>query len=560
MANVKISALSAASELAGTEKMPAVQTSTKYTTPAQLLAYVETYGEMKFADDYVDIPTALLATAGGVLCFPAGTYNVDETWLLQSYTHYIALGEVIFSAQGAGTFTTCKDENAVDVVVNGNTVRAMIDVNGANNITMSGNFQFQGSGIAGLCAMTATQNPAAGHAASSSFGNLHIEGFSFALGGFTIDPVFTGCSFGVVRTKQCVDDIYVRGNSFDDAFFNVLRIGEAGASANKYDGCAGISLLDDARMFTVGNLFLRPDTEGSGLYYKYGAYLAANAVLSAQKAYVEAESKEFFLIAGAGCLLLLGSLKVSNTSDTDAAHGNSVIAVDAPGATVRLGVDQRYAGATNISSVVQLKTHSTYYGSSRIVEIDSAVPPSTKELIAYDGTFTSGNDHVTVKSRDGIEHYRHDGTTLTKTQDAAPEYFPGTVTTTGTAEELVQTITFPAKTLRQDGQTMRLRVWGKTAATANNKRLRIEFGGTAVLNTTLVAVNNLSWMFELLIQRTAIDAQQCIATGTWNGAVWPPTVTQTTEDFASDQNLDIYLTSSTASGGITIHGRTLDFI
>lgn len=514
----------------------------------------------RYVTNYPSLSAALADTAGGVLLFPPGTYQVTETMLLRPFTRYVALGEVILEADVAGVFTLCKDEADIDVSVHGNLVKTMIDVTGANNITLVGAFQLLGNLIPGLCAISASQNPTAGHAAESVFESLHIEDFSFALGGFTTDPVFTGSSFGMVRTKQCVDDIYIRGNSFDDVSFAVLRLGEAAANANVYDGCASITMLDSARMLTVDSLFIRPDTYGLTLYQKYGAYMSANSVLSAQKCYVEGESKQFFYINGAGCLLLIDSLKVSSETDSDPAQGHSIVAINTAGATVRMGVDQRYLGATDIDAVVWLNTHSSYYGSSRIVEIDSAVQPSAKELIAFDTGFTSGQDYVVVKSRDGIEHYRYDGTIITKTREANPEYYSGLLAPAGTAEELVKTIALPAKTLNRDGQTLRLRVWGKTAATANTKRIRIEFGGTVVLNSALVAVSNLNWSFELLIQRTALDSQQCLATGIWNGAVWPPTVTQTTKDFASDQNLDIYMTSSTAANGITIHGMMMDFI
>lgn len=85
-------------------------------------------------------------------------------------------------------------------------------------------------------------------------------------------------------------------------------------------------------------------------------------------------------------------------------------------------------------------------------------------------------------------------------------------TGTGTTEQTLQTITVAPNTLAAVGQSLRIRAWGVTGATANNKTMKLYFGAS-VITTPTAATNAKGWYLELNVLKTGASTQAVIGTG-----------------------------------------------
>jgi hypothetical protein len=84
----------------------------------------------------------------------------------------------------------------------------------------------------------------------------------------------------------------------------------------------------------------------------------------------------------------------------------------------------------------------------------------------------------------------------------------------GAGTDTLMTYTLPAATLGTDGQTLRVTVWGTTAANANVKTLVFNFGATLVtINATTAAPNNQNWRAVFEIVRTGAATQILAGSG-----------------------------------------------
>lgn len=100
-------------------------------------------------------------------------------------------------------------------------------------------------------------------------------------------------------------------------------------------------------------------------------------------------------------------------------------------------------------------------------------------------------------------------------------------TTAVTTEEVLQTYTLPANTLAVAGQAVRITCPFSTGATANNKTVRLYFGGSSV-STGAYAGNAQQGYLQLIVMRTAAATQGVFASGVaGTGSVSPVAVTYT---------------------------------
>lgn len=88
--------------------------------------------------------------------------------------------------------------------------------------------------------------------------------------------------------------------------------------------------------------------------------------------------------------------------------------------------------------------------------------------------------------------------------------FPGalfsdftTVGNVGSGEDTLKSLTIDASVLDTDGQSLAFDWNGNFAANANNKRLRIKWNGTTVLDTTALAINNGSYYASVRVFRVS---------------------------------------------------------
>ncbi len=80
----------------------------------------------------------------------------------------------------------------------------------------------------------------------------------------------------------------------------------------------------------------------------------------------------------------------------------------------------------------------------------------------------------------------------------------------GAGEDDLITYTIPANVLNTNGDQIRFRMAGTFAANANNKRVRIKYGATTLLDTTALAFNNADWTAHGTIVRTGATTQKAI--------------------------------------------------
>lgn len=132
--------------------------------------------------------------------------------------------------------------------------------------------------------------------------------------------------------------------------------------------------------------------------------------------------------------------------------------------------------------------------------------------------------------------------------------------TTGTIEQILATYTMPANTLGTNGYALRIEGGYSTAATANNKTIRVRVGGiagTVILAYTSATNNGNVWFSALLTRRTATTTYgngyaTDGATMAVTGAAPTPTLTN---------NVDIVITGETptASGDLSLQQAVFGF-
>lgn len=132
-----------------------------------------------------------------------------------------------------------------------------------------------------------------------------------------------------------------------------------------------------------------------------------------------------------------------------------------------------------------------------------------------------------------------------------------TVTTPGstpasTVETTLQSVTLPAGYLGANGNAVKFRAWGTTAANANGKRVRLYFGATVVIDSLSVALNGGSWNLEAVVIRLTTSTQASLGKViSSSSAVLPATATAATptETLTNAVLLKVTGTNVSASAG-----------
>ena len=136
-------------------------------------------------------------------------------------------------------------------------------------------------------------------------------------------------------------------------------------------------------------------------------------------------------------------------------------------------------------------------------------------------------------------------------------------TATGTAEQVLQTYTMPPSMLSAAGQSVRVKCWGATGATANNKTRKLYFGASSITTAT-EAANAQTWVLELFVMRTGAATQAVLGTGiagTGSITVLPVVNTAGTDDLTAGVVIKCTGTDGTsAAADITAAGMTVELI
>lgn len=113
--------------------------------------------------------------------------------------------------------------------------------------------------------------------------------------------------------------------------------------------------------------------------------------------------------------------------------------------------------------------------------------------------------------------------------------------------------TVPANTLSADGQMLRAVLEGVMAANANNKTVKVYFGGTQVGGTITVANSGVPWRLVIHVHRRGAASQVITWTFTYsagNGTMIDRGAL--TKDLTAGQALRVTGTSGTATGDIVL--------
>lgn len=134
-------------------------------------------------------------------------------------------------------------------------------------------------------------------------------------------------------------------------------------------------------------------------------------------------------------------------------------------------------------------------------------------------------------------------------------------TAAGTTEQTMFTYTLPPNGLAI-GQSIDVRCWGSTGATANNKTRKLYYGA-AVITTATEAANAQPWMLHYVVTRTASATEAFSGDGlAGTGGVTPlNTVTQGTDDGTAAVVIKCTGTDGTsAAGDILANGMVVQAI
>jgi hypothetical protein len=89
----------------------------------------------------------------------------------------------------------------------------------------------------------------------------------------------------------------------------------------------------------------------------------------------------------------------------------------------------------------------------------------------------------------------------------------------GAGEDDLMTYSVPANSLSTNGDFLEFSCAGTFAANVNNKRIRVKFGATTIVDTTALAINGGSWRCTGTIVRTGAATQKCSAVFTTDNAL-----------------------------------------
>lgn len=92
------------------------------------------------------------------------------------------------------------------------------------------------------------------------------------------------------------------------------------------------------------------------------------------------------------------------------------------------------------------------------------------------------------------------------------------VANSGSSETDLLSVTLPGGSLYKNGQSVEIVAYGQTAANTNNKTLKLYFGGSLLLNTGAVPVNNKEWTLRAVVTRRGSTIQYSICSGIYDSA------------------------------------------
>jgi hypothetical protein len=123
----------------------------------------------------------------------------------------------------------------------------------------------------------------------------------------------------------------------------------------------------------------------------------------------------------------------------------------------------------------------------------------------------------------------------------------------GTGEDDLMTFSLPASSLFLNQQAIEIIAWGNTGNNANNKRVKLYFGSTVLIDTGTAGAQARDWELRAVVTRLSATSQQGIARGNFNQASLASDFTSPTETLTSAVTIKV-TGEGTSDGDITQRG------
>lgn len=246
-------------------------------------------------------------------------------------------------------------------------------------------------------------------------------------------------------------------------------------------------------------------------------------------------------------------ISINATSDEAADRALSIPALGGAGTIGLSSHAQTWTGVQTFSSAPVLSTGTFTangdtitvqdLGNANLVQSVGAQTIGGVKSFTSDPVVTSGGGAETFSPSGKIYHLITDVPTAADTTE-----------TDGATKSV------SANTLNTDGATLRFKVWGTTANTANNKTVKLYWNGVAVFTSGTTSQNK-DWVFYMDVIRTGSNTQKIVVNGVYNDAVVVPV---TTTGSATDSGAIVIkntMTNGTAAASdIVTEGATLEII
>lgn len=136
-----------------------------------------------------------------------------------------------------------------------------------------------------------------------------------------------------------------------------------------------------------------------------------------------------------------------------------------------------------------------------------------------------------------------------------------TACTNGAANEVQLSYIIPANTLNAAGKGVQVEAWGTTAATANNKTVRVVIGATVPITSGALALNGGQWVIKAsYVRSTAAVEDSWGIYGNQTPTTVGPTRVAGTDDTATPLTVAVQASCPTAAADLLVTGMTVTAI
>jgi hypothetical protein len=231
--------------------------------------------------------------------------------------------------------------------------------------------------------------------------------------------------------------------------------------------------------------------------------------------------------------------------------GTSVLALGVAGASVGAVA---FKNATSGTITIQPVT-------GALGTVTLSLPAATDTLVGKATTDTLTNKTVTALNAASTVSFGTGSGTGVFTGIIASS--ATTITTSGTTEETVATITIPANSMSANAKGIRVTAFFSTAATGNNKTIKIQYGATVLQSVTKNTASG-SVKLEAIVMRDGATSQKGFSRQFWTLAgTWVDDLQNFTtpgETLSGSVDLTIKLTTATAAAGASLLSYVVEFI